>query len=224
MLKVDNLLDSRQTDIKRLLDFGFIFCEDNYVYTAKIAEMQFDLNVYISADWKVSTKVVDCETGESYDLFRIPDATGAFVGKVRHEYEDILNAIYENCYDKNIFKSDYAKQVIQYIQLKYGDSIEFLWAKFAGNAIFRRKDNAKWYAALLTVCKRKLGKDEEGDVEIIDVKMESEKINELVDGKKYFFGYHMNKKHWITVCLDGSISIENIFALIDASYILAMKK
>lgn len=36
-------------------------------------------------------------------------------------------------------------------------------------------------------------------------------------------GYHMNKKHWNTVTLDGSISPKEIFAMIDHSYGLVAK-
>ena len=36
-------------------------------------------------------------------------------------------------------------------------------------------------------------------------------------------GYHMNKKHWFTICLDGSIAIEEIFCRIDESFALAKK-
>ncbi len=31
-------------------------------------------------------------------------------------------------------------------------------------------------------------------------------------------GYHMNKKHWNTVTLDGTIPIKEVFAMIDHSY------
>jgi predicted DNA-binding protein (MmcQ/YjbR family) len=36
-------------------------------------------------------------------------------------------------------------------------------------------------------------------------------------------GYHMNKKHWNTVTLDGSIPSKEIFAMIDHSYDLVAK-
>ena len=36
-------------------------------------------------------------------------------------------------------------------------------------------------------------------------------------------GYHMNKKHWNTIILDGSISDEKILFLIDLSYELVYK-
>ncbi len=37
-------------------------------------------------------------------------------------------------------------------------------------------------------------------------------------------GYHMNKKHWNTVLVDGKIPDEEIFRLIDHSYELVFKK
>ena len=37
-------------------------------------------------------------------------------------------------------------------------------------------------------------------------------------------GWHMNKKHWYTICLNGSVPICEILSRIDASYQLAKKK
>jgi predicted DNA-binding protein (MmcQ/YjbR family) len=37
-------------------------------------------------------------------------------------------------------------------------------------------------------------------------------------------GYHMNKKHWNTVMIDGTIPDKEIFSWIDHSYNLVMKK
>ncbi|MGA7160320.1 MAG: MmcQ/YjbR family DNA-binding protein [Bacteroidota bacterium] len=36
-------------------------------------------------------------------------------------------------------------------------------------------------------------------------------------------GYHMNKKHWITVSLDGTVSSREVFEMIDHSYDLVAK-
>lgn len=36
-------------------------------------------------------------------------------------------------------------------------------------------------------------------------------------------GYHMNKRHWNTVVLDGSLADEEIRAMIDESYALVVK-
>ena len=48
-----------------------------------------------------------------------------------------------------------------------------------------------------------------------------EEIEKLKDNKKYFPAYHMNKKHWCTICLDGTVELKEIYKLIDISYELA---
>ena len=98
-----------------------------------------------------------------------------------------------------------------------------MWEKFDDNAIWRRTDNAKWYGAILTVSKSKLGLPSDEIVEILDLRADPDEIPKMVDGKNIFGGWHMNKKHWITVCLDGSVPPEDIFKMIDISYNLAKK-
>ncbi|WP_228397919.1 MmcQ/YjbR family DNA-binding protein [Limnobaculum xujianqingii] len=71
--------------------------------------------------------------------------------------------------------------------------------------------------------KNKLGLDGEERIEILDLRMDPDDIIVLTDGKKYFPGFHMNKKHWITIRLDGSVSVDEIFMRIDNSFKLAVK-
>lgn len=123
----------------------------------------------------------------------------------------------------SIWKNDYTKKVISYVHQTYGDELEFLWPKFPNNAIWRRKDSGKWYAALLVVSKKKLGIDSDDIVEIIDLRMDPEMLTFLVDNKKYYPGYHMNKRHWCTIILDGSVPLEEIYTRIDESFVLARK-
>ena len=122
-----------------------------------------------------------------------------------------------------VFKSEQAKDIISYIKNTYGDELEYLWQKFPNNAVVRRCDNKKWYAAILTISRKKLGFDSDETVEIIDLRLNPEEMETTVDNIKYFPGYHMNKKHWITLCLDGTVHTKEIFARIDNSYKLAKK-
>ncbi|TQS86646.1 hypothetical protein ELQ32_17435 [Limnobaculum zhutongyuii] len=55
------------------------------------------------------------------------------------------------------------------------------------------------------------------------LRMDPNDIIMLTDGKKYFPGFHMNKKYWITIRLDGSVPVEEIFMRIDNSFELAVK-
>lgn len=121
------------------------------------------------------------------------------------------------------FKTPLAEKVLKYAKEKYHSHPEFLWAKFPNYAVLRCTDNSKWYAVLMTIPKRKLGIDEDGDVEILDLKCDPLMTGALRDGKRYFPAYHMNKEHWITLILDGSIPEKDIFSNIDMAYDLVCK-
>ena len=221
MTDTDILFKNKKADIKRLLSYGFIKREKNYIYSAKLVNDQLEMTVIITETGKLSTEIRDTLSKELYIVHKVSNSYGGFVGKVREEHNRILSDIIKNCFDNDTFKSEYSKLVIEYVRKKYNDELQFLWKKFPDNAVFRRKDSNKWYAALLILQKHKLGLKEDGIVEIIDLRIKPEELISLIDNKKYFPSYHMNKKHWFTICLDGSVPIEEIFAYIDKSYTLA---
>ena len=134
-----------------------------------------------------------------------------------------MQDIADKCYYTEVFKSRQAKVLIEYVRAKYVDELEFLWQKFPDNAVWRRKDNNKWYGAILTVSKAKLGLRSPEIAEIIDLRYPPEQMQELLGEDGYYPGWHMNKKHWFTVILDGSVSDERLFELVDISYGLAVK-
>lgn len=122
-----------------------------------------------------------------------------------------------------IFKSKQAKQIIKYVKEKYNDELEFLWTKFPKYAIFRHKENKKWYALLIALEKNKLGIEGDKIVDIIVLQNKRENIMNLIDNEKYFAGYHMNKRNWFTIKLDDSIPIKEIYDFIDESYNISNK-
>jgi len=210
---------NKKINIEKLISYGFK--EENNIYKYKTSLMNGDFILYIEIiNSEIKTKLVEKETKELYTL-HLTDSEGNFVGQIRDEYNNVISQIIENCFDNSIFKSSYTYEVINYIKNKYNDDIEYLWEKFPDNGIARRKDNSKWYLAILTVKKEKLGFDSKDSVEVIDLR--SDKVEELITENNIFPGYHMNKKHWITIILDGSMDIEKIYNFIDKSYILAKK-
>ena len=82
-------------------------------------------------------------------------------------------------------------QLIEYVRKQYGDELEYLWENFPENAVWRRKNNQKWYGAPLTVSRRKLGFSSDEVVEIIDLRGTPEELAAFVDGQRYFPGWHM---------------------------------
>ncbi len=218
------LFKNKKLNMERMLSFGFTENGNRYVYSAQMAKGQLTLTVYITSDGKISTEITDNETSEEYILHNIPTACGKFVGAVKAEYENVLNDIAEKCFEPDVFKTEQAKEVINYIRDKYQDEFEFLWERFSDNAVVRRKDNGKWYGLLLIVSKKKLGLTEDENIEILDLRINPEDMESIINYKNYFPGYHMNKKHWFTICLDGSVTFNEICKRIDESYNLALKK
>lgn len=203
--------------------FGFKTEDGFFVYETDIADGQFCLKVKISRD-EVSADVFERDSGEPYTLFLVEDAAGSFVGSVRAEYRNVLSEIADRCFDRYVFKSAQAAEVISYARSRYGDEPEFLWEKFSDNAVLRRKDSKKWYAAILTVAGDKLGLPSKEKTEVLDLRADPVKIEKTVDNVRFFNGYHMNKKRWISVCLDGSVDIQTIYGMLDESYVLAHNK
>lgn len=221
---VEMLFKRKKVNFARLIPFGFSESGSVYTYSTGLVDGQFEMIVTVTTEGKVSAEVIENSSGEDYVLHRVSSATGAFVGEIRDGYARVLTMIANACFEPDIFKSAGARQVIQYVREKYQNELEFLWERFPDNAIFRRRDNAKWYAALLTVRKNRLGLDGDGSIEVLDLRMKPEDIDVLVDGKKYLPGYHMNKKHWVTICLeDYPVPLEEIFCRIDESFALALK-
>ncbi|MCD8188027.1 MAG: MmcQ/YjbR family DNA-binding protein [Ruminococcus sp.] len=115
-------------------------------------------------------------------------------------------------------------EVIQYISDTYGVSPEFLWENSLDCAAIRHTDSKKWFGVLMNdISKSKLGLDSTEPVDIIDLKCDPLMIGSVIDGIGFLPGYHMNKEHWITVLLDGTVPAEKIFPLIDLSFELTKK-
>ena len=220
MRKINNFIKDKKIDFKKLEEFGFKLIDNSYYYQTLLLKNQFKMSVKINLDNSIFTEIIDTETNEPYILYLIEKRSG-YSEKVYKEYSDILEKIKKKCFEDEIFKANYTKEVINYIKNKYRDELEFLWEKSPKNAVVRRKSSKKWYAVILTVSKRKLNLDTDEIIEVINLHNIVEEIEKLIDNKKYFPAYHMNKKHWCTICLDGTVELKEIYKLIDISYELA---
>lgn len=220
---LNGIFKYKKPNYDKLLKYGFTLDGEKYVYVTELNDCGMSLEVIV-ADGEVDTVVTDLATDEPFTLFLVEEASGAFVGSVRAEYEKVLGNICANCFEKRIFKSDITEQVISFVREQFGCELEFLWADTPDTAIWRRADNRKWFGAVMIVQKRKIGVNEDGSVEIIDLRAHPDEVESLVNREGYSRGYHMNKKHWITITLDGCVPAEEVFDRILISYDLAKKK
>ncbi len=116
------------------------------------------------------------------------------------------------------------EEVFEYIRNKYNTTPEYLFSKHPSVAVLRNQDNNKWYGVVMHVEKRKLGINEDGYINIINLKGDPE-FNSIIRNQEHIkAAYHMNKKHWISVLLDYDFPISELYELIDWSYSLSSKK
>ncbi len=218
----EDIFNRKKCNFKRISAYGFIIKDGKRIYETNIIDGTFKLFVLIAENGNVDTNLIEIENSEPYVLYKT-NATGAYVGKVRSAVEAVLIDIANNCYDTSVFKTNQAQMAIEYVRKKYGDEPEFLWTKSPNNAVLRRKDSRKWYAAILTVSGRKIGLNTDKIVEIIDLRMKADDRDNILSREHYYPGWHMNKKSWYTLVLDDCVADEEIKLRIIESYELARK-
>ena len=116
------------------------------------------------------------------------------------------------------------QEITNFIQNEFDVRGEQLWATFPNYTVFRNQRNKKWFAIIMDIEKQKLGLKGKGKVDIIDLKCDPILIGSLIRNDGYLPAYHMSKKNWITVLLDGSAPDEEIKDLIHLSFEIVDKK
>ena len=114
--------------------------------------------------------------------------------------------------------SSQRERIMRYMQDTYGTEAEYLWADSPDSAVFRHPASRKWYAIIMRVLPERLGLSGEQTLDVMNVKCSTIMIGSLLSTKGFFPAYHMNKNHWISIVLDGSISDDQIIPLLELSY------
>ena len=116
------------------------------------------------------------------------------------------------------------KAIEKYINDKYNALPEYPWSDNPNYATFKHIDNKKWFALIMDIPYKRVGINKDAIVNIINLKGIPEMLGSLRKEPGILPAYHMNKEHWITVLLDGTVPKQKIFDLIDISFDLTSKK
>ena len=109
------------------------------------------------------------------------------------------------------------EEIFEYVKEEYNTVPEYCWDKYPLYAVLKHSNN-KWYGIIMNISKEKLGLEGKQEIDILDVKCPPEMIGGFRQEKGFLPAYHMNKEHWITILLDGTVNEEKIKQLIDLSY------
>ena len=121
----------------------------------------------------------------------------------------------------DVFVSSQSQEIIKYVRQHYHNDLEFLWVKLPLAAVWRNSASRKWYGVMMILPRSKIGLSGDGVTEVLNLHAEPAFIDMVVDRVRFFPGYHMNKRHWLTICLDGSIATDDVIKLLDASFALS---
>ena len=213
---------NKKLNREKILGCGFQVDGENFIRREKFLD-DFTLTITVDARGSVTTKIFDAD-GEPYTLHLVEGSSGNFVGKVKATHAQILKNLSEAAFDDEIFHAAQTLKLIANVREKFSDEPEFLWEKYPNFAVFRRKDNRKWYALVAGIPKKYLRLGGAEEIEILNVRIEPEELDKILDDEKYFRGWHMNKRSWLTVRLDETLTDEEIFSRVEKSFDLAAKK
>ena len=91
--------------------------------------------------------------------------------------------------------------------------------------VLRHTDTGKWFGIIMHISGNKVGLSPDIKVDVMNVKCKPEDTftaREISSG--ILPAYHMNKKHWISILLNGTVERELTEALLENSYELTKKK
>ena len=199
----------------KLIDYGFVKEQSIYKYIDYILDNTFQVIINIDQNGKVEGKVFDLDAESEYTNFRIKDITGSFALKVKEEYQLILKDIRDKCYDKKYFIFNQSNRITKLIIKKYKIIPEFLWEKNPTFGVFRNQKSKKWFGIIMNIDKSKIIPDQKGEIEILNLKLDDKNY---LQAKGIYSAYHMNKKSWVSIILDETLTDEEIMKLVEISY------
>lgn len=111
-----------------------------------------------------------------------------------------------------------------YLADTYSTQGEHLFAQYPSCLVFRHNGNRKWFAVIMDIPGKNLGLPGEGEISVVNLKCDTRLIGVFREEAGIFPGWHMNKAHWLSVALDGTVEDEKIKFLVDMSYELTKKR
>ncbi len=208
-----------------LAEFGFRRKgSSRWEYAAPVDGTSLECRVTVSAEGGVSEKVVDLATGDEYTLYRVANATGRFVGQVREGVASLLTRIAGACFERDVFTLKQSRELLKTVREHWREELEFLWEDSPECAILRRTDTGKWYAVMMRIPRSKFGLPEDAVSEFVLLRVPRGEEDAIRADRRILPAYHMNKRTWFAIRLDGSVAFPELLHLTEKSRAQAVRK
>ena len=211
----EEIFKKSKLDNNKLLEYGFIKKDTILEYKKQIMDNNFEIIITVKEN-KIKGKILDKELDDEYLNYRVENQIGEFVNNIRNEFIKVLEDIKQKCTINKLFINNQSNRITDLILKKYNILPEFIFSEET-TGVFRNKNNKKWFGIIMNVDYSKFY-EKSGKTDVINLKLNPDKINDLVNEKCFFRAYHMNKKSWISIILDDTVSDNVIIDLIDESY------
>ncbi len=205
---------------EKLLSYGFTFSSGSFTYFKGFMDGEFEAAIRVDETGAVSGQVIEKAFGEEFAPLRVKSFAGGYVGTVREAYREILIDIRDHCFEKETFISNQANRLKKLIEERYHEAPDFPFEgeRFENYGVFRYHGNQKWYGLIMNVDRGVFGGSKEEEfVDILNVRIDEEKREEILKIKGIYPSYHMNKQKWVSILLNESLRDEEIMEFIDSS-------
>ena len=218
----DELFRRLRPNEQYLIQYGFRKQDGIYRYQTKLEDTGMYAIIIVDGN-SVSGRVLDDLTNEEYVVVHTVGKKGNFATKVRTAYLSCLEDIAKNCFDKVMYSSIQANTMHEWMITELHDIANHPFTKsLNGNRTtdneftsYKSSDSDKMYVLMFSIDKHKLDNGcDESYIDAMNIKVEPSKIGDLLQLPGFYPAYHMNKKHWVTAILDGTIKDETLKELL----------
>lgn len=216
-MKIEYVFDNYYLKEENLVGYGFIR-EGNYYKLKKSLDDKDFYCVFVITNKIFDVRVFESD-GEEYLPFYIKKNNGSYSAKIKEKVELLIADILFNCFQRTNIK----EQLIEYVKDKFQTIPEYPWKKDPTSATLKTANSNKWYGLIMNIPFQALKINKSGNIDVLNVKVDPDKINSLIDRIHYFPAYHMNKKHWLSIILDGDVDLDVVKELLTKSYKLVEK-
>ena len=108
--------------------------------------------------------------------------------------------------------------VRDFLRAQYGAEPVRAFKEDPGIEVYALPDNGKWFAATKNIRCSSVDVAGNGRVDILNVRLDPRKVASLRTREGFRPAWHMNRNKWVTVLLDGTVSDDEVHALIESAY------
>lgn len=216
----------QRPDYAKLPAVGFTKRQHDYQLERDFMDGQFHAVLRIKFDGQVSGNVIDNTTGEEYLPLRAVHC-GPFAAQVKTAYLDLLHAIARQCFIRVPFHSDQANQLAAWLDRAFHDQPEFIFKRLPDYAAFREPQSQKWYGLVMNIPRARLtdkkSTSKKNKVEVIELRCPATQRAAWLDREGVYPAYHLSKKNWLCVILDGTVADADLEQMVQSSRHLLTK-